>query len=109
MSDIVERLLVQSELGIMNCPEDHEYVTWGESAAEIKKLRAALEVTTTDCNEAFAENERLLAANRDVMLQWDVLKADYDRLRAALLGIRDMGPMTVDDQRWRIAKDALGR
>jgi len=30
------------------------------------------------------ENERLRAANRDVMLHWDVLKADYERLRAAL-------------------------
>lgn len=31
-----------------------------------------------------AENEAILAANRDVMLHWDVLKADYERLRAAL-------------------------
>ena len=31
-----------------------------------------------------AENEAVLAANRDVMLHWDVLKADYERLRAAL-------------------------
>lgn len=30
------------------------------------------------------------------------------RLRSALRNIRDMGPMTVDDQRWRVAKDALG-
>lgn len=29
------------------------------------------------------------------------------RLRTVLRQIRDMGPMTVDDQRWRIAKDAL--
>lgn len=51
MTDIVERLLVQSELGIMNCPEDHEYVTWGESAAEIKKLRAALEPFACKCEK----------------------------------------------------------
>ena len=31
------------------------------------------------------ENESLLAANRDVMLHWDVLKADYERLRVALM------------------------
>lgn len=31
-----------------------------------------------------AENEAILAANRDVMLHWDVLKADYERLRSAL-------------------------
>lgn len=30
------------------------------------------------------------------------------RLRTALRAIRDMGPMTVDDQRWRMAKDAVG-
>lgn len=35
-------------------------------------------------------------------------RLDVERLRAALLNIRDMGPMTVDDQRWRIAKDVLG-
>ena len=32
---------------------------------------------------------------------------EIERLRAALRDIRDMGPMTVDDQRWRIAKNAL--
>ena len=30
------------------------------------------------------ENEAVLSANRDVMLHWDVLKADYEKLRAAL-------------------------
>lgn len=37
--------------------------------------------------------------------------AEYDenaRLRAALTEIRDAGPMTLDDQRWRIALAALG-
>jgi len=32
---------------------------------------------------------------------------EIERLRAALRDIRDMGPMTMDDQRWRIAKNAL--
>ena len=32
-----------------------------------------------------AENGRLLAANRDVMLHWDGLKADYERLREVLV------------------------
>ncbi len=31
------------------------------------------------------------------------------RLRRVLMQIRDMGPMTVDDQRWRIASDAVKR
>ena len=37
--------------------------------------------------------------------------AEYDenaKLRAALKEIRDAGPMTLDDQRWRIALAALG-
>ena len=44
----------------------------------------APENITTTLREAAAEIERLLAANRDVMLHWDVLRADYERLRAAL-------------------------
>jgi len=35
------------------------------------------------------------------------LRAEVDRLRAALTEIRDAGPMTLDDQRWRIARAAL--
>lgn len=34
--------------------------------------------------------------------------AEITRLRAALTEIRDAGPMTLDDQRWRIALAALG-
>jgi hypothetical protein len=33
--------------------------------------------------------------------------AEIDRLRSALKEIRDAGPMTLDDQRWRIALAAL--
>jgi len=33
---------------------------------------------------------------------------EIERLRAALEEIRDAGPMTLDDQRWRIALVALG-
>jgi hypothetical protein len=33
---------------------------------------------------------------------------EIERLRAALTEIRDAGPMTLDDQRWRIALVALG-
>ena len=33
---------------------------------------------------------------------------EIERLRAALKEIRDAGPMTLDDQRWRIALVALG-
>jgi cob(I)alamin adenosyltransferase len=33
-----------------------------ELQAEVERLRAALEVTTSDCKEAFADNEKLRAA-----------------------------------------------
>jgi hypothetical protein len=33
---------------------------------------------------------------------------EITKLRAALKEIRDTGPMTLDDQRWRIALVALG-
>jgi len=36
------------------------------------------------------------------------LQSENERLRAALKEIRDTGPMTLDDQRWRIALVALG-
>ena len=36
------------------------------------------------------------------------LREDKAKLRAALREIRDAGPMTLDDQRWRIALAALG-
>ena len=68
-------------------------------AAEITRLRA--------------ENEAILAANRDVMLHWDVLKADYERLRAALGNIRhkrremDMGDLSADEAVWEV--DAIAR
>lgn len=43
-------------------------------------------------------------------LEWqNDMQAGIDeiyRLRTALRAIRDMGPMTTDDQRWKIAKDA---
>lgn len=32
---------------------------------------------------------------------------EIERLREALRQIRDFGPMTVDDQRWRVASAAL--
>lgn len=35
------------------------------------------------------------------------LAAENAKLRAALRDIRDMGPMTSDNLRWRIAKNAL--
>lgn len=63
--------------------------------ADIEQLRSDLDKSRWDHNNTVilaeynndklrAENESLLAANRDVMLHWDVLKADYERLRSAL-------------------------
>lgn len=39
---------------------------------------------TDELTRLRAENERLLAANRDVMLHWNVLRDDYERLREML-------------------------
>lgn len=36
-----------------------------------------------------------------------LLRGKNARLVVALRTILDMGPMTVDDQRWRVANDAL--
>lgn len=41
------------------------------------------------------------------MFELHRLRAEVERLRAALKEIRDAGPMTLDDQRWRIARAAL--
>ena len=64
------------------------------------------------CNQAAEEIERL---RKDLSLAvfadneyWQVLEKENERLRAALTEIRDAGPMTLDDQRWRIALVALG-
>lgn len=62
-----------------------------EAAAEIERLRKDLSLAV------FADNE-----------YWQVLEKENERLRAALTEIRDAGPMTLDDQRWRIALVALG-
>ena len=73
---------------------------------EITRLRAE--------NERLEdENKAVLAANRDVMLHWDVLKADYERLRAALSNVRhkrremDMGDLSADEAVWEV--DAVAR
>jgi hypothetical protein len=62
-----------------------------------------------------AENERLRTVLENIQ-QTRVLQGkaiidasnEIERLRAALEEIRDAGPMTLDDQRWRIALVALG-
>lgn len=68
MSDIVERLREVAERADANYP-----VIMQQAADTITALRS--------------ENERLLAANKDSMLHFDVLKADYEKLRAALRDI----------------------
>ena len=44
------------------------------------------------------------SANAEVIME---AANEIEKLRAALRDIRDMGPMAVDDQRWRIARAAL--
>jgi len=55
--------------------------TYCAMAKEVERLRAE--------NERLEdENKAILAANRDVMLHWDVLKADYERLRIENIQMR---------------------
>lgn len=92
MADIVKRLRTQYDA--WNNPPSPELPDGAglalEAADEIEKLRKDLSMAV------FADTEYCLA-----------MEDDNAKLRAALLDIRDMGPMTVDDQRWRIAKNAL--
>ena len=53
------------------------------------------------------EMRETLDASAEKSRQIARLTAEVEKLRAALLDIRNMGPMTVDDQRWRIARAAL--
>ena len=50
------------EEGCPCCRAWAEYDKITRLTAEIERLRAALEVTSSDCKEAFADNERLRAA-----------------------------------------------
>ena len=62
--------------------------------AEIDRLRQILE----NIQQArVSQGKAIIDANNEI-----------ERLRAALTEIRDAGPMTLDDQRWRIALVALG-
>lgn len=62
--------------------------------AEIDRLRQILE----NIQQArVSQGKATIDANNEI-----------ERLRAALTEIRDAGPMTLDDQRWRIALVALG-
>ena len=97
MTDIVERL------------REHRMTTdWQvavseahEAAAEIVRLRGELADAETDAahdRQQIRENAAIITA----------FQAENAKLRAALMEIRDAGPMTIDDQRWRIALAALG-
>lgn len=48
-----------------------------------------------------------IAPCRNAIQDITALRKEIARLHVTLEQIRDMGPMTTDDNRWRIAKDAL--
>jgi hypothetical protein len=54
-----------------------------------------------------ADNERLRQEIKQNEVDLEEYRLDVERLRAALVEIRDAGPMTLDDQRWLIALAAL--
>lgn len=72
----------------------------------IDDRRAALVERLEDA-AGYASKEHA-AIMREAAADLDLIRAEVDRLRAALTEIRDAGPMTLDDQRWRIALAALG-
>lgn len=77
-----------------------------DASNEMERLRAALEVTSSDCKEAFAENERLRAdADFNYMHGYESAKSDYrdqlieseaeiERLREAL---REVAEYEIED------------
>lgn len=52
--------------------------------------------------------ERPSSMTEAAFMGWRAREAENAKLRAALTEIRDAGPMTLDDQRWRVALAALG-
>ena len=105
MSDIVERLRAEAT-------DNRRYEVNGTLAVEAADLITALRaenerLKTSGIAEVAAHNPSVM----DYMRHWEgrtqKAEAENERLMAALLSIRDMGPMTVDDQRWRIARAAL--
>jgi predicted RNase H-like nuclease (RuvC/YqgF family) len=96
---------------------------------ELEHLESMLYTYKVENKSMDAENERLKQEIRKLLAEKDKLRAalenaqqarvsqgkaiidannEIERLRAALKEIRDAGPMTLDDQRWRIALAALG-
>lgn len=61
-------------------------VVWGLTAGDMGYENTGIEIPVEDLqlwakyNYKPEETESLLAANRDVMLHWEVLRADYDAL-----------------------------
>lgn len=100
MTDIVEELRNGPFLDMENLvhraadeierlrAENFSLAAWQCEFTDGKTGLVAGEGGSTYCAMA-KENASLLAANRDVMLHWEVLKADYERQRAALRDIAD--------------------
>lgn len=61
----------------------------------------------SDTVDLEAVNRSLSTAVSELMAELSKADAEVERLLAALKEIRDAGPMTLDDQRWRIALAAL--
>ena len=109
MTDIVKRLRKGDPCG--DCKRDRcACVIMEEAADEITRLTAEVEklrALAAKADEAIARQQQDLEEATDRAADCDTLRAEVEKLRAALLDIRNMGPMTVDDQRWRIARAAL--
>lgn len=67
--DLVKQLRYQAQNGILDLPEDHVFVSWGEAADEIERLRAALEKIAQHDMQAIAMDalrpgERIRSADK---------------------------------------------
>ncbi len=77
MTDIVKRLRIQSEKGLSFLPDGDKFVSWGEAADEIERLRLENQMLRKDSEGQFSEAE-------ECWEETSKLKAENERLRAGL-------------------------
>lgn len=77
MSDVIERLRLQAEYGLIGVPDGHNVVSYGEAADEIERLSARL----AEC-ERERDGVRRVATLRAMVIR--DYRARAERLEAAL-------------------------
>lgn len=95
MSDIVERLLIQKEIGLLDLPDSFRVVSYGDAADEIERLQAQ--------NAKLREALEPFAAVAEYDIGDDEVDADYYRQPTSLRWAK--APAKVGD--YRAARAAL--